>query len=371
MQPIRRVVPAGVGPGDWPGPFPSSPPCSARSASRRRRLERPRPRAGTSPPFRARVRTTSCSGRRVPTPSQCWAVGVSIQHQLQRRRTSRSSRPGTGRPGRGCAAAAAGQRGGGFFGVSCLNGSDCWAVGTVLNESGGNGNPDGDAHRALGRVRLVDRAESRPRPATAWPVRSCRASAARRRRAVSPWGSRPTATARTSMLWHRAVERRGVDHRPGRRHRTDLRPAVDRAVPCRRRLLGGGQRRARPAEPQLPSHLSQCSRGPGADRALGRHSRGRSCRARRAPSPSGGYLNGLECVDGHRLLGFGRDDRQHGMASGILMQHWDGSSWTDVSASVPEPNPGTGAILSSISCLEHGAVLGGGIVGAVRRRWRR
>ena len=47
------------------------------------------------------------------------------------------------------------------------------------------------------------------------------------------------------------------------------------------------------------------------------------------------------------------------------MESWDGSSWTDVSASVPEPSSSTGAILSSISCLSATQCWGAGSSGSL------
>ena len=68
------------------------------------------------------------------------------------------------------------------------------------------------------------------------------------------------------------------------------------------------------------------------------------------PSPNGGYLNGLACVNASDCWASGATTDDTGAASGLLVQHWDGSTWSDVSASVPEPNPSGGAILSSMTC---------------------
>ena len=67
------------------------------------------------------------------------------------------------------------------------------------------------------------------------------------------------------------------------------------------------------------------------------------------PSPSGGYLNGVTCVDATDCWASGATTDTSGMASGILLQQWDGASWTDVSGSVPDSSmPG---MLSSVSCV--------------------
>ena len=67
------------------------------------------------------------------------------------------------------------------------------------------------------------------------------------------------------------------------------------------------------------------------------------------PAPSGGYLSGLECVGATDCWASGATTDASGNASGILMEHWDGATWTDASASVPGSTaPG---MLAGISCL--------------------
>ena len=67
------------------------------------------------------------------------------------------------------------------------------------------------------------------------------------------------------------------------------------------------------------------------------------------PAPNGGYLSGLTCTSASNCWASGATTDGTGSASGILMQHWDGSSWTDTSASVPDStSPG---ILAGISCV--------------------
>ena len=113
---------------------------------------------------------------------------------------------------------------------------------------------DRDPHRELERQRLVRRAEPDPDRARS----GGRAPAGRElhvgvqllRRRVLDGPERERSQRRD-----RAVERRELEHRPRRRHRPALRWALHRAMPRRRRLLGGGQRGSRAAEPQLPPHL--------------------------------------------------------------------------------------------------------------------
>ena len=85
------------------------------------------------------------------------------------------------------------------------------------------------------------------------------------------------------------------------------------------------------------------------------------------PSPNGGYLNGLACVTDTDCWASGATTDDTGTASGILMEHWDGSSWTDISASVPDPSPPPGHPEQHLLPQFH-PMLGGGLIGVYRRR---
>jgi hypothetical protein len=70
------------------------------------------------------------------------------------------------------------------------------------------------------------------------------------------------------------------------------------------------------------------------------------------PSPGGGFLYGIECLSTSDCWASGAVTDASGQGSGLLMEQWDGSIWTDISSSVPVPNGmSQGAILSSISCV--------------------
>ncbi len=276
----------------------------------------------------------------------CWAVGVSIQFNGSGG-YSPLAETWNGSTWTRVASPVPASEGGAFFGVSCLNGSDCWAVGTVLDESGGSGNPT---------ATLAEHWDGSAWSTVSTPTPTGNGVAGAILQSVSCTSSSSCVAVGYSTdsngenLNALAEQWNGHDlvHPPERRHRADLRPTGDGAVPWRRRLLGGRRRRTLPAEPQLPSHLSRRS----GDQGLIEHWDGTAWSvvpSVTAPSPSGGYLNGLECVDATDCWASGATTDSTGMASGILMQHWDGSSWTDVSASVPEPDPGTGAILSGIA----------------------
>jgi hypothetical protein len=81
------------------------------------------------------------------------------------------------------------------------------------------------------------------------------------------------------------------------------------------------------------------------------------------PSPGGGYLNGIDCVSSTACWASGAVTDSSGQASGILMQRWNGSTWIDVSSSVPVPDGSGGAILSSIACVQPSACWAAGSYG--------
>ena len=58
------------------------------------------------------------------------------------------------------------------------------------------------------------------------------------------------------------------------------------------------------------------------------------------PSPNGGFLYGVTCVNAADCWASGATTDTSGMASGLLLQHWDGSSWTDVLELFQKLRPG-------------------------------
>ena len=143
--------------------------------------------------------------------------------------------------------------GGGLFDVSCLSGSDCWAVGAVVGVDG-DGNPSAALIENWNGVFLVDDPESgadRSRGGRRSPAgRELRVGVQLRRRRVLDRRQR-----RQPPYGDGAVERIAWSLVPAAGHRSSLRSAGQRPVSRRRRLLGRGQRRPGPARPELPPHL--------------------------------------------------------------------------------------------------------------------
>ena len=69
------------------------------------------------------------------------------------------------------------------------------------------------------------------------------------------------------------------------------------------------------------------------------------------PAPGGGFLYGIECLSASDCWASGSVTDSSGAASGLLMEQWNGSAWTDISGSVPHLKVPAGRILSTISCV--------------------
>ncbi len=280
---------------------------------------------------------------------QCWAVGVSIGFGA-----------GTYAPvvetWNGASWTLAAQPplppgdGGGFFDLSCVNGSDCWAVGTVLNEAGGNGNPIGTLIENWNGANWS--IVPSPNPTGAGVVGailqsvSCTSSSncvavgyatdgngENLNDVIEQWNG---------TAW--TIYPGGATGQPYDQLTNVQCLAADDCW-----AVGN----AGPTQ-QNPNFLPIFPGNAPGDQGLIEHWDGTAWSVVPSvaePGPNGGYLNGLSCVDADDCWASGATTDDTGAASGILMQHWDGSSWTDMSATVPAPNASAGAIVSSISCL--------------------
>ncbi len=198
-----------------------------------------------------------------------------------------------------------GGEGGGLFDATCVNGSDCWAVGAVV--ATGSGNPTGTLieHWNGTSWSVV------PSPTPSGPGRGGRHPLeCELRVGVELHGGR-LCDGREWEQSHRrcrAVERVQLDHRPRCGHRPGLRPAAQCPLPLGEQLLGRRQRRSGVTDVGLPSDISRRCRRPGPYRALGRiglvdrAERDRAGAQRRLPERP-------RMRRRHRLLGLGRHDR--------------------------------------------------------------
>jgi hypothetical protein len=282
---------------------------------------------------------------------QCWAVGVSIQNI-----NTNSTFAPIVESWNGAAwtlepepPLPAGQ-GGGLFDVSCVSGSDCWAVGTVLNESGGGG---GSPMAAL----------TEHWDGGAWSIVA----------SPSPTGAGVTGAILQSVSCISSAECLAVGYSTGSTG-TNLNDLIEQWNGASWTIVPGGVTGqpydeltavqclaasdcwavgdAGPA-PQNPNFLPIFPAAVG-DQGLTEHWDGAAWSvvpSPAQPAPAGGYLTGLACTGADACWASGAlTDPTTGMASGVLMEHWDGSSWSDQSGSVPVPATGSGAILSGISC---------------------
>jgi hypothetical protein len=235
--------------------------------------------------------------------------------------------------------------GGGLFDITCVNGSDCWAVGAAV--AAGSGNPTGT---------LIEQWNG-----TSWSV------------VPSPTPSGPgvvgallssvsCASASSCMAVGYATDLNG-------NNLTDVTEQWDGSSWT---ILPGpatGQAFDQLMSVQCPSDADCWAVGnagpasqmsgflpifPGAvgDQGLIEHWDGSAWSivpSSTEPLPNGGYLSGLQCVGDSDCWASGATTDDTGNASGILMEHWDGTSWSDASESVPgSAAPG---MLAGISCL--------------------
>ena len=235
--------------------------------------------------------------------------------------------------------------GGGLFDATCVNGSDCWAVGGAV--TAGNGNPTGT---------LIEQWNG-----TSWSV------------VPSPTPSGPgvvgailssvsCASASNCMAVGYATDLNGnnltdvTEQWNGSSWTIVPSAATGQAfdqltrVQCLSAADCWAVGNAGPAS-QMSGFLPIF---PGAvgDQGLIEHWDGSAWSivpSTTEPLPSGGYLSGLQCVGDSDCWASGATTDVNGNASGILMEHWDGTSWSDTSASVPGSDaPG---MLAGISCL--------------------
>jgi len=237
--------------------------------------------------------------------------------------------------------------GGGFFAVSCVTGSDCWAVGAIVGAMG-SGGPS---------ATLVENWNG-----TAWSI------------VPSPNPSGPgvvgallqgvsCASASSCMAVGYAADANGenlnsvVEQWNGTAW--SIVPAAPTgqpfdqlsAVRCAAADDCWAVGNAGPQQ-QNPNFLPIFPGGATGDQGLIEHWNGVSWSLTPSavyPSPGGGYLSGLACADATDCWASGSTTDPTGQPAGVLMEHWDGSAWTDVSSAVP--NSSTPAILSGISCL--------------------
>jgi hypothetical protein len=236
--------------------------------------------------------------------------------------------------------------GGGLFDVSCVSGSDCWAVGAVVGVDG-DGNPSAALIENWNGVSW----SMIPSPAVTGPgvvgtvlqgvsclsAASCVAvgfstddNGENLRTVTEQWNG---------SLWSLVPA-------------ADTGQAFDQlnSVQCLAADDCWAVGNAGPAQ-QDPNFLPIY---PGAvgDQGLIEHWDGSSWSlipSVTEASPNGAYLNGISCVSVTDCWASGATTDTNGMASGMLLQQWNGEGWTDVSGSVPDAS--TPGMLSSITCL--------------------
>ena len=239
-----------------------------------------------------------------------------------------------------------GGEGGGLFDATCVNGSDCWAVGAVV--ATGSGNPTGTlTEHWNGSSWSVTPSPTPSGPGVVGAILSSVSCASASSCMAVGYATDVNGNNLTDVVeqWNGS----SWTIVPG----ASTGQAFDQllSVQCSSTSSCWAVGNAGPAS-QMSGFLPIF---PGAvgDQGLIEHWNGSAWSivpSVTEPAPSGGYLSGLECVGDTDCWASGATtDPVSGTASGLLMEHWDGSSWTDASATVPgSTSPG---LLAGISCL--------------------
>ena len=223
--------------------------------------------------------------------------------------------------------------GGGLFDVNCVSGSDCWAVGAVVGVGG-----DGDPSAALIENWNGVSWSMVPSPAPAGPgvvggvLQGVSCVSASTCVAVG------YTTDDTGANLHTVIEQWNGSA-------WSLVPAADtgqafdqlNGVQCLAADDCWAVGNAGPTQ-QNPNFLPIFPAAAG-DQGLIEHWDGSSWSlipSATEPSPNGGYLNGVTCVSSTDCWASGATTDTSGNASGLLLQHWNGATWTDTSGSVPD-----------------------------------
>jgi hypothetical protein len=239
--------------------------------------------------------------------------------------------------------------GGGIFDVSCVSGEDCWGVGTAIDESSGNGNPSGTLveHWDGSAWAIVSSPNPTGADVAGALLQSVSCSSSTSCMAVG-YASDNTGAALSDLIeeWNGS----SWSILPG----AQTGQAFDQLsrVDCVSQANCWAVGNAGPAQ-QEPNFLPIFPAAAG-NQGLIEHWDGSSWSmvpSAVESSPAGGYLYGIDCTSTSDCWASGSITDATGQASGIMMEHWDGNAWSDVSTAVPQPNQGGGAILSSISCL--------------------
>ncbi len=235
--------------------------------------------------------------------------------------------------------------GGGLFGATCVNGADCWAVGAVVTS--GAPNPTGT---------LVEHWDGSgwspvPSPTPSGPgVVGAILSSVSCATVTSCFAVGYETDAAGNNLSDVIEQWNGSDWSivPG----ATTGQAFDQLLAVRCPSSGDCWAVGNAGPAQQMSNFLPIFPGAVGDQGLIEHWNGAAWSM--VPSvtetpPDGGYLSGLACTSSSDCWASGSTTGSDGATSGILMEHWDGSAWTDASASVPgSTSPG---MLAGISCV--------------------
>jgi hypothetical protein len=292
----------------------------------------------TSPTADDAVLGTTCANA-----LECWAVGITITNINTSSTvaplveswngTSWSLEPNPTFPGGG----------GGLFGVTCVNGSDCWAVGAVV--AGGSGSPTGSLTEHWNGTAWSIVPSPTPVGAQGAFLQGVSCVSASNCWAVG-YGTDQNGQNLNSVTEHWDGSAWSIVPGAPTGQTYDQLDSVSCITASNCWAVGN----AGPVQ-QNPNFLPIF---PGAvgDQGLIEHWDGGAWSV--VPSftgqnPEGGYLSSVACVSSSDCWASGSTTDGTGMASGTLMENWNGSAWSFVPTPVP---PGSaGSILGGVSCL--------------------
>ncbi len=288
-------------------------------------------------------------GSSCPNALQCFATGVTIFNINATSTYAPLVERWNGSSWAKSSAPVPAGQGGGIFDVSCLNGTNCWGVGTVINETEGTGNPSGT---------LIEHWDG-----TAWSiVPSPNPSDANVAGALLQSVSCASPSSCVAVGYASDANGRNLNDLIEQWNGSSwsISPGAPTGQPfgqlTRVDCLSANDCWAVGNAGPVPQNPNFLPIFPGAvgDQGLIEHWNGSAwsvVESATQSSPNGGYLYGLTCLNDTDCWASGATTDASGQASGVLVEHWNGSSWADISSTVPEPQASTGAILSSISCL--------------------
>jgi hypothetical protein len=234
--------------------------------------------------------------------------------------------------------------GGGFFGVTCVTGSDCWAVGAVVGPAG-NGNSTGTLTEHWDGAAWSFVPSPTPPGATGGFLQGVSCSSSSDCWAVG-YGTDQNGGALHAAAEHWDGRTWTLATAAGTGQTFDQLDGVTCLSSTHCWAVGSAG-----VVQQNPNFLPIFPAAPG-NQGLVEQWDGHVWSvvpSVTAPNPAGGYLSSVACPTSTDCWASGSVTNSQGMAGHTLMEHWNGSFW--VQTPTPDANGSAGNILASVTCL--------------------